>query len=120
MSMLKFDGVEVKDPSSFQWDISDISSEESGRSTNDGKANKDIIASKRKLSIVWSNPTKNEASTILQLITGKAFINVTYPDALSGNTETRKFYVGDRSAPMRRWTIDEKAYSSVSFNFVEQ
>lgn len=120
MSMLAINGTPIKDPSSFQWDYVDESSEESGRATNDGKAHKDIVASKRKLSCVWNNPTKEEVATILRLVSSSAFMNVTYPDSLSGNTETRTFYVGDRSTPMKIWTVGNKRYSSLSFNFIEQ
>lgn len=120
MAMLKIDGVAVKSPSVFTWGFSDLSSEESGRSTNDGKMTKDIIASKRTISLTWNNLTKEETSTILQLVSNKAYINVTYPDALSGKDETREFYVGDRSAPIKIWTLNKKIYSTLSFNLVER
>lgn len=120
MAILVINGTPIKDPSSFQYGFVDESSEESGRATNDGKAHKDIVASKRKLSCEWHNPTKEEVSTILQLVSASAFMNVTYPDALSGNTETRVFYVGDRDAPMKMWTALDKRYSKLSFNFIEQ
>lgn len=120
MAMLKIDGVAVKSPSVFEWDIADLSSEESGRSTNDGKMNKDIIAIKRKLSCVWNNPSKEDVRDILQLVTGKPYMMVTYPDALSGREETREFTVGDRKAPMQIWTIGNKRYSTLSFNFIER
>lgn len=119
--MMKIDGVAIKDPSTFDWGFSDASSEESGRNTNDGLMNKDIIASKRKLSCSWINPTKEEVKTILQLVCGKPYMLVTYPDALSGNdNETREFTVGDRTAPMKSWTVNGKRYSSLSFNFTER
>lgn len=120
MAILKIDGTSIKDPSAFDWGFSDLSSDESGRSTNDGKMNKDILASKRQLSVAWNNPTKDEVSTILKLVSGKAYFQVTYPDALSGNFETRTFYVGDRKAPMKQWNINGQIYSTLSFNFIEQ
>ena len=120
MAMLKINGVAIKSPSAFTWDFFDQSSEESGRSTNDGYMNKDIVSSKRKLSCVWNNPSKEEVSHILQLVTGKPYMNVTYPDSRSGKTETREFTVGDRSTPMKIWTINNKRYSTLSFNFIER
>lgn len=120
MAMLKIDGVAVKSPSAFSWGFADLSSEESGRSTNNGKMTKDIIASKRTLQCTWNNPTKDEVSTILGLVCGKSYMKVTYPDALSGVNETREFYVGDRSAPMKSWAIGKKIYSTLSFNFIER
>lgn len=123
MSMLKIEGKSIKDPSSLSWSIADESSEESGRSTNNGKMHKDVIAQKRKLELSWMNPTKEETSAILTAVnytTVGAMFKVTYPDAMSGNNETRTFYVGDRSAPMKSWTINKKIYSTLSFNLIEQ
>lgn len=118
--LLKINGTPIKTPSAFTWSIADLSSEESGRSTNDGKAQKDIIASKRTLQCTWNNPSKEEVATILQLVSKNVFFEVTYPDALSGHDETRTFYVGDRSAPMKIWTLGNKRYSTLSFNFIER
>lgn len=123
MAILEINGVAVKDPSALNWGISDVSSDESGRSTNDGKAQKDVLAQKRKLEISWSQPTKQEVSTILTAVnytTVGSFFSVKYPDAMSGNNETRVFYVGDRTAPMRTWTFNNKAYTSLSFSIIEQ
>lgn len=123
MAMLKIENTAIKDPSSFSWSISDESSEESGRSTNNGKMHKDVVAQKRKLELSWMNPTKEEVSAILTAIdysTVGAMFKVTYPDSMSGKNETRTFYVGDRSAPMKSWTINKKIYSSLSFNLIEQ
>ena len=36
MAMLAINSVAIKDPSTFSWGLSDLSSEESGRSTNVG------------------------------------------------------------------------------------
>lgn len=121
--MWKVNGSTIKTPSSFSWGISDESSEESGRSTNNGKMNKDVIAQKRKLELSWNNPNKEEVSTILTAVnytTVGSFFQFTYPDAMSGNDETRTFYVGDRTAPMKMWTVNQKIYSSLSFNIIEQ
>lgn len=120
MAMIKINGANIKDPSSFSWGFYDQSSDESGRSTNDGKMHKDIISSKRILSVSWQNISKDDASAILQLVNSSVFMDVTYPDAMSGTNQTRKFYVGDRSAPVKIWTIGKQIYSSLSFDFIEQ
>lgn len=119
----KINGVTIKTPSSHTWGIEDLSSEESGRSTNDGLASKDVIAQKRKLEWSWLNPSKEEVAAILTAVnytTVGAFFKVTYPDAMSGVDETREFYVGPRTAPMKIWTIGNKRYSSLSFNVIER
>lgn len=119
MAMLKINGIPVKDPSSFTWDLYDLSSEESGR-TVDGIAHKDVIGQKRTLSCQWDNLTWDEASSLLKVVNTKIFFPVEYPDAMSGVRETRTFYVGDRHAPVYMWTEGKRIFASVSFNFIEK
>ena len=80
---------------------------------------KNRVGQKRKISLAWDNPTKEEAAAILQAFNPE-YIDVTYPDAMSGKDETRTFYVGDRTAPMKMWTINKKIYSQISFNIIER
>ena len=120
MSMLKIDGVAVKDPSVMTWGVSDLSSDESGRNTNDGRMTKDIIALKRTLNCTWHELTRSEISQILKLVSGKPYVNVTYHDAENNREETREFYVGDRTAPVQIWIVRQKRYASLSFNFIER
>lgn len=125
MAMLKINGVAIKDPSTFNWGLSDLSSEESGRSTNDGKMNKDVIAQKRQLDITWANISPSDASTILKAVnytTVGSFFSVTYPDTMEGTNLTKDFYVGDRKAPMKQWAdfYNGKIYSTLSLSFIER
>ncbi len=80
---------------------------------------KNRVGQKRKIALGWNNPTKEEAAAILQAFNPE-YINVTYPDAMSGTDETREFYVGDRSAPMKMWTVKKKIYSQISFDIIER
>ena len=116
----KFNGVDVRTPTSFNWDLEDIESEESGRSTNDGKGHLDILAQKRKLSYQWTNPTKEEVSTYLKLINQSAYVSITYPDAMSGIFETRQFKTIKRVAPFRDLRVGALQYSELSFDFEER
>ena len=118
MSMIYVNGVAIKTPSSFSWGLQDISDAASGR-TQDALMHKDRVAQKRKIQLSWSNPTKDETSTILQAFDPE-YVNVTYLDAKSGLDETRTFYVGDRSAPMKIWTVNNKRYSQISFDIIER
>ena len=118
MAMIVVDGVEIKTPSSFSWGLQDISDSASGR-TQDAVMHKNRTAQKRKISLGWNNPTKEDTAIILQAFNPE-YIEVTYPDAMSGTDETRTFYVGDRSAPMKIWTVNNKRYSQISFNIIER
>lgn len=116
--MILVDGIKIKSPSSFTWGLSDISDEESGR-TLDDVMHKNRTSQKRKLSFGWSNPTREEAAAILQAFNPE-YIMITYPDTMSGNDEVREFYIGDRTAPIKTWTVNKKIYSQLSFDAIER
>lgn len=118
MAMILVDGSEVKDPSVFEWGLQDISDSAAGR-TDDTIMHKNRVGQKRKIKLTWNNPTPEETSSILQAFDPE-YIMVTYPDAKSGLNETREFYVGDRSAPMRAWTTRYKRYTQVGFEIIER
>lgn len=118
MAMIWVDGVEIKTPSGFTWGLQDVSDSASGR-TQDALMHKNRISQKRKLSLSWNNPTKEETAAILKAFNPE-YVTVKYPDAMSGTYETRTFYVGDRTAPMKIWTINKKRYSQVSFDIIER
>ena len=118
MALFKVDGVVIKTPSSYSWGLQDVSAADSGR-TEDAQMHKNRIAQKRKLSLSWNNPTQEETAILLQQFNPE-YVDITYPDSMSGNQETRTFYVGDRSAPMKIWTISNKRYSQVSFEVIER
>lgn len=120
MSMFKLEGVSVKDPSSFSWSLMDLSSEDGTGRTLGGTATKDVIAQKRKLALSWSNIGKDIAETILKQVNSKVFIDVTYPDAMTGTNLTKTFYVGDRKADMEIWSPTKKIYKTLSFDFIEK
>lgn len=93
------DGVELPTPSSFEWGMIDVSASDSGR-TQDAQMHKNRIAQKRQLKLSWSGTDTARTARILQMVNPE-YIRVTYPDAMSGTDETRTFYVGDRSAPIK-------------------
>lgn len=123
MAMIKFSntqsgsGLEIT-PSAFQWDLQDISAPQSGR-TQDGLMHKNRVTQKRKLELEFAAMSPSSMSALLNAIQQEYFY-VTYPDALSGNIETRLFYVGDRKAKVYTWQDNNKLYSSTSFNVIER
>jgi hypothetical protein len=114
----RFNGVDVRTPTSFDWDIEDIYSGESGR-TLDGKLHIDVIAQKRNLSYAWLDPSKEEVRDILQLIDQKGSVEITYPDAKSGEYETGIFMVMKRVAPFREFRVGARLYTKLSLEFKE-
>lgn len=116
--MLKVDGKLLKSPSDFSWGLQDVSDSDSGR-TDDAKMHKNRIAQKRKLTLSWRGLTPAQASEILKAVNPEYF-EVEYPDAMENSNLTKTFYAGDRSAPMKVWTISDKYYSLLSFDIIEQ
>ena len=118
MAMIKVDGAEMPCPSSFTWGLNDVSAAESGR-TDDTIMHKNRVGQKRTISLQWNGLKKEAVSKILKAFNPE-YIQVTYPDAMSGIDETRTFYVGDRSAPVKYWWVGNQRYESVSFDIIER
>lgn len=110
------DGASVKCPSSFTYELSDISSADAGR-TEDTNMDKMRIGQAVKLQLSWNALTWAEASAILQAFNPE-YITVTYMDAMEGTWRTSQFYVGDRSAPMYNASVG--LWNNVSFNIIER
>ena len=116
--MIRIDGVALPCPSEFTWGIQSVSAGESGR-TDDALMHVNLVARKRKLQLAWVGKNWQETAQILQAVNPEYF-EVTYPDMLSGQEETRTFYVGDRTAPVRFWWVDRKMIEKISFNLIER
>lgn len=110
-------GKEAKAPESMQFSLQDLSSENSGRDMN-GIMHKDVVAQKRSLNCKWGPMTMQDCAFLLKPVNSATF-DVTYPDLLDGKPETRKFYVGDRTAPILRIRDGDGYVSSGSFHFIE-
>lgn len=115
---LKVNGTAMPCPSAFSWGLQDISASESGR-TDDTTMHKNRVGQKRKISLTWNGKDWQTTSKILQAFNPE-YIDVTYPDMLSGTYETRTFYVGDRSAPVKWWWIGNQRTESISFDIIER
>lgn len=118
MAMLNVDGADMPCPSVFSWGLQDISAAESGR-TDDTIMHKNRVGQKRKIGLQWNGTDRQTTALILQAFNPE-YIQVTYEDAMSGAFETRTFYVGDRSAPVKVWWANNKRYESVSFDIIER
>lgn len=110
------------DPSALEYGIQDVSAPDAGR-VNDTNATmyKLRVAQKRKLKLTWNCPTDEEAHKILQAFNPEYFY-VRYYDVLDGQYETRCFYSGDKTAPMKWFEIPGRPtrYSTLSFDIIER
>jgi hypothetical protein len=116
--MIKVNGVRVKTPSVFNWGVNDVSASDAGRTT-DALMHKNRVGRKRKIGLQWNGTTPEETKAILAAFSPEYF-NVTYYDPLAGHEETRTFYAGDMSAPVKIWTVRDKVFEQVSFDIIER
>ena len=116
--MLTVDGVEMPCPSAYTWGLQDVSAAESGR-TDDTTMHKNRVGQKRKIDLQWTGKDWQTTAKIMRAFNPE-YINVRYPDMLSGKYETRTFYVGDRSAPVKWWWVGNQRTESISFDIIER
>lgn len=116
--MITVDGAEMPCPSSFTWGLQDVSDSDAGR-TLDTIMHKNRKGQKRKISLSWIAKDWQTTQKIMQAFNPE-YIMVKYPDMLSGQYETREFYVGDRTAPVKLWGSWKKIIDNISFDIIER
>lgn len=106
-------------PSAFTYGFQDVSASNSGR-TDDAVMHKNRVAKKIKLSLGWNGPNRAEVAKILNAFDPE-YVDITFPNPRSetGNI-TKTFYTGDITAPVKIWTVNNKLYTSVTFDVVER
>jgi hypothetical protein len=114
--MLYIDNKSVTVPASFSVGIMDISTAERNAQ---GTMMIDRIATKRKLEVSWNALTSGQMSTILSAV-DKVFFLVTYPDPQTGKSETKTFYVGDRTTPIVIYKNGVATWKDLKMNFIER
>ena len=114
--MLKIAGVTVKTPSELKIGRFDIT--KSNRSAS-GKMMMEIIATKRRVDVVWKMLKDSELQQILDLITAnKPFFSLEYPDA--GGTKTMTCYAGDIVTSLWHTKNGVRFWEDVQISFIEQ
>lgn len=114
--MLKIAGVSVKAPTDLKIGRFDIT--KSSR-TASGKMVMEVIATKRRVDVVWKMITDSELQTIIDTITAnKPFFSLQYPDA--GGSKTMTCYVGDIVTSMWHTKNGIRYWEDVSIPFIEQ
>lgn len=113
-------GVPITSPTACTWQLSDLSSSESGRSTRDGSMSKDIIAQKRTLNFTWNFLRWAESSKLANFCKNKgAVVMLTYPDVMTGTYTTGRFYTGDMSAEYRIKSVNDIIVTNITCSFIE-
>lgn len=105
-------------PCAYTWGLQDVSDQDSGR-TLDAVMHKNRIAQKRKINLSFWGLGVAETARLLQAFNPE-YIDVEYEDAMIGGRTIKTFYVGDRSAPVWIWNVDNKHYEKINFNLIER
>lgn len=114
--MLRIAGVAVAAPTEIKIGRFDIS--KSGR-TASGKMIMDIVATKRRVDVVWKMLPDDELQKIIDTIAAnKPFFLLTYPDA--GGSKTMTCYSGDIHTSLWHTKNGVRYWENVSIAFIEQ
>lgn len=119
--MVTLNGVSVIDPSELSWTLQDISASDAGR--NEALEMKKMrVGQIRTYQLTWNMIDPADAATILQAINADEVFPCTMHDVMDNEMQTRRFYVGDRTAPFKQWRdgVDGKLYSKLSFTLIEE
>lgn len=116
MALIKINGVEIPTPSDYQPGIMDISKAE--RNAN-GTMIIERITTKRKLELGWKKLSKEQLSTILNLIS-PVFFTVEYVDPQDNGFRTGTFYSGDRNCPALSYIKGNIEYNNIKINLIER
>lgn len=113
----KIDGVEIPTPSSYDFGIEDLSSEQTGR-TLDGIMHKDVVAVKDYYTVTWKKLSEDDAALILNLVDGKTQLSFTYIDPrYPAGVVTRDFYVGKRSGKAMNLRNSKNTWNDITMQF---
>ena len=117
--VFKLAGITVPMPDNYEQVITDLSSEESGR-TLDGVMHKDVIAVKTTTPFEWSRMEWAIASVLAKAVDGKSRVTCEYLDVRNPYVMTsRTVYIGDRTFAPVGFGTDGKVYWRVSFSEIE-
>lgn len=102
-------------PSSYNYELEDISASDAGR-TEDTIMHKKRLRQVRAIELGFQNIHTDKASAILTAFQPE-YMMIEYFEPLTNSYQTRKFYVGNRHAPLYSEVLG--IISSLSFKIIE-
>lgn len=112
----------------FVWDHEEVCDETDTTRSESAKMNKDVIDSKRSLTINYSCIKRSEYAAIFKAIKGTGtnsgrvvYGDLTYPDVETDGNQTRRVYTGGRLTFTYKFRDYEtgEIYGSVEIKFIE-
>lgn len=119
MATIKINDFNAPEPTVFIPTILDIDDASVSVRMLDGTLNREVIATKRQIQVEWSYLKWADMSALLQAMSPK-FFNMTYPDPMTGQYETKVFYVGNRPAPILVISNGDIYWQGLKVNFTER
>lgn len=115
----KINGTAIPTPTEYEFNIEDLSSEETGR-TLDGVMHKDVVSIKAYYTCTWAKLSWEEAATLLNAINGKSKVKFTHADprVTTGFIDTW-CYVGQRGGAALDLADGKRNWTGISFQFTE-
>ena len=114
----KIDGVSIPTPTSYVFDVEDLSSEETGR-TMDGIMHKDVVAVKDTYECTWRKLSWEDAATLMNALDGKRDFAFTHADPrVPGQWITNRFYVGKRGGAALNLKDPKRSWSDITMTFI--
>lgn len=112
------DGVAIPTPSTYTFDVEDLSSEKTGR-TLDGKMHKDVVAVKDSYTCTWKSLSWADTAKLLKAVNGKSKFSFTHADPREPNdVVTHDFYVGKRSSVALNLRDPKNTWHDISMTFI--
>lgn len=118
--MIQINGEDIAaSPATFQPMVFDLDAEEGTGRSADGLGYRSRVATKRQLELSWGPMPWPTISALLQQMEAPYF-EVTYPDPMTGQMETKTFSVGNRPAPFAVSKGNEIMWSGLKVTFTER
>lgn len=118
--LLKINGTEIAAyPSQFTVTPMDLDDGDSSLRTADGTLNRDRVAVKRQIDMTWGVLAWSVIAALLQSMSD-VFFEFYYPDPMTGQYETKTFYVGNRPAPVAVSKGTEILWSGLRITLTER
>jgi len=114
----KIDGITIPNPTTYEYNIEDLSSEETGR-TLDGIMHKDVVSTKDTYNCSWRVLSWEDAATLLNAVDGKTKVRFTHADPrVPGQWITDWFYIGARQGGALDLSDDKRNWKGINFTFI--
>lgn len=95
-----------------------VSAADSGRDQG-GTMYVNQVTQKVKLEVEFKGLDWQQGSQLLQACDSE-YVQVQYPDMLTGGYQNKTFYTGDREGEVYIWVSGKQILSSLTFNFIER